>query len=366
MTPTHVEDTKSTSNVTFASTSAATATHAEDTSSYNSTSNVTTASASHMTATHAEDTSNSRNSNTTTASTNIMTANHGEDINLSTHGGQTQQTGDMTKHCTNKVLKQKLVTEFFKPVSQEDHNNANELNALQIKINRLEHENRLLAQEVDRLKQQIITMKSQNKNIDSQSENGKKKSKKSKRKKQTPSTPHPQQQEPPSSKKQQQQQQQQQQKTPREEQQQQHSNEKQQDCQTEKKVKQTEEQPQAQEQTREKPIKSKAKVMIVRDSIIRNLKGWMMSRTKTVKTHSFSGANTEEMEYFLKPLLERKPSHIILHVGTNDLARQGSSCDEVAEKIINLGRNIVNKGTACTISMLTTRSDGLNPMVITF
>ena len=87
-----------------------------------------------------------------------------------------------------------------------------------------------------------------------------------------------------------------------------------------------------------------------------------MSRTKTIKTHSFSGANTKEMEYFLKPLLERKPSHIILHVGTNDLT-QGSSCNEGAEKIINLGKNIVNKGTACTISMLTTRSDGLNPMV---
>ena len=361
MTPTHVEDTKSsnsTSNVTIASTSAATATHAEDTSSYNSTSNVTAASASHMTATHAEDTSSSRNSNIATASTNIMTANHGEDVNLLTHGGQTQQTGDMTKHCTNKVLKQKIVTELFKPVSQEDHNNANDLNALQVKINRLDHEKRLLAQEVDRLKQQIITMKSQNKNVDSQPENAKKKSKKSKRKKQTPSTPHTQQQEPPSSKKQQQQQQ----KTPREEQQQQHSNEKQQDCQTEKKEKQTQEQPQAQEQTREKPIKSKAKVMIVRDSIIRNLKGWMISRTKTVKIHSFSGANTKEMEYFLKPLLERKPSHIILHVGTNDLA-QGSSCNEVAEKIINIGRNIVNKGTAFTISMLTTRSDGLNPMV---
>ena len=176
VTPTHVEDTKisnSTSNVTFASTSAATATHAEDTSSYNSTSNVTTASASHMTATHAEDTSSSRNSNITTASTNIMTANHGDDINLSTHGGQMQQTGDVTKHYTNKVLKQKIVTEFFKPVSQEDHNKTNELNALQIKINQLKHENRSLAQEVDHLKQQIITMKSQNKNIDSQPENGK-------------------------------------------------------------------------------------------------------------------------------------------------------------------------------------------------
>ena len=141
--------------------------------------NVATARASHLTATHAEDTRSSRNSNITTASTNIMTANLGEDINLLTHGRQTQQTGDKTKHCTNKVLKQKIVTEFLKPVSQEDHNNANELNALQVKINWLEHENRSLAQEVDRLKQQIITMKSQNKNIDLQPENAKKKSKKS-------------------------------------------------------------------------------------------------------------------------------------------------------------------------------------------
>ena len=108
--------------------------------------------------------------------------NHGDDINLSTHGGQTQQTGDVTKHYTNKVLKQKIVTEFFKPVSQEDHNKANELNALQIKINQLKHENRSLAQEVDHLKQQIITIKSQNKNFDSQPEKGKKKSKKSKKK----------------------------------------------------------------------------------------------------------------------------------------------------------------------------------------
>ena len=73
---------------------------------------IITASTNHMTATHAEDTSSSRNSNITTASTNIMTATHGEDINLLTHGEQTQQTGDMTKHCTNKVLKQKIVTEF--------------------------------------------------------------------------------------------------------------------------------------------------------------------------------------------------------------------------------------------------------------
>ena len=88
----------------------------------------------------------------------------------------------------------------------------------------------------------------------------------------------------------------------------------------------------------------------------------MMSRDNRVKVHSFSGANTDEMQHFLKPLLNRRPSHVILHCGTNDLA-QGSSCREVSQRIIDLGKNIVNKGMTCSISMLSKRTDGLNPLV---
>ena len=103
--------------------------------------------------------------------------------------------------------------------------------------------------------------------------------------------------------------------------------------------------------------------MIAGDSVIRGQKGWLMSREKMVKVHSFSGAITEKMKYSLKSLLERKPSHVILHCGTNDLA-QGSSCKEVAQRIINLGKDIVNKDTTCSISMLATRADGFNPLAI--
>ena len=85
-------------------------------------------------------------------------------------------------------------------------------------------------------------------------------------------------------------------------------------------------------------------------------------KREDVKVHSFSGVTTEEMKCFLQPLLERKPSHVILHCGTNDLA-QGSSCKEVAQRIINLGKDIVNKDITCSISMLTTRADGFNPLV---
>ena len=80
-------------------------------------------------------------------------------------------------------------------------------------------------------------------------------------------------------------------------------------------------------------------IMIRGDSVIKGQKGWLMSREKMVKVHLFSGATTEEMKYFLQPLLERKPSHVIPHCGTNDLA-QGSSCNEVAQRIINLGKEL--------------------------
>ena len=96
-------------------------------------------------------------------------------------------------------------------------------------------------------------------------------------------------------------------------------------------------------------------IMIAGDSIIKEQKGWLMSREKMVKVYSFSGATTEEMKYFLQPLLERKPSHVILHCGTNDPA-QGSSCKEVTQRIISLGKDVVNNDITCSVSILTTKA----------
>ena len=76
---------------------------------------------------------------------------------------------------------------------------------------------------------------------------------------------------------------------------------------------------------KEKHITPKTKsrqIIIAGDSIVKGLKGWMMARDNRVKVHSFSGATASEMEYFIKPLLERKPSHVVIHGGTNDLAER--------------------------------------------
>ena len=79
-----------------------------------------------------------------------------------------------------------------------------------------------------------------------------------------------------------------------------------------------------------------------------------MSRAKRVKVHSFSGATTE-MKHFIKPLVQRKPSEIILHVGTNDVDIH--STEEVADNIIKLTDDIKKEGIRCTVSSLVVRAD---------
>ena len=53
--------------------------------------------------------------------------------------------------------------------------------------------------------------------------------------------------------------------------------------------------------------------------MVKDLHGWTMSRADTVKVHSSSGATITDMTYHLKSLFRKKPDHIILHAGTNDL-----------------------------------------------
>ena len=47
----------------------------------------------------------------------------------------------------------------------------------------------------------------------------------------------------------------------------------------------------------------------------------------------FPGALVEDMEDYLKPLLKKKPSHLILHVGTNHTTN--CSSDNVVARILN-------------------------------
>ena len=67
-----------------------------------------------------------------------------------------------------------------------------------------------------------------------------------------------------------------------------------------------------------------------------------------VKVHSFSGAKTEDMTDFLKPLLKKKPAHLIIHAGTNDLAYHEPK--GTAKNIGALTKSAEQEGIKCAVS----------------
>ena len=104
--------------------------------------------------------------------------------------------------------------------------------------------------------------------------------------------------------------------------------------------------------------KTKPKIVIAGDSILKNLHGWMISRSKSVKVNCFPGATTVDMVSFIQPLIARKPDHIILHIGTNDLAVD--SPQEIAQKIVALTKIVTDNGIGCTVSEILKRDDYLS------
>ena len=86
-----------------------------------------------------------------------------------------------------------------------------------------------------------------------------------------------------------------------------------------------------------------------------------MSRQKSVKVYSFSGADTEDMERFLQPLINKKPDQIILHIGTNDVSN-GVSVKQATDQIMALCEKIKAHGIKCTFPSITLRGDELWPI----
>ena len=105
---------------------------------------------------------------------------------------------------------------------------------------------------------------------------------------------------------------------------------------------------------RDKPL-----VIVAGDSMLRDINGWMMSRSNKVKVHSFSGANTSDMTHFLQPLMKKKPDHVLIHIGTNDLCDTLLSPDDIARNVVNLVKSVTSEGIKCSVSSLIQRNDEL-------
>jgi len=108
--------------------------------------------------------------------------------------------------------------------------------------------------------------------------------------------------------------------------------------------------------TRQKPS-----VIIAGDSMLKLVNGRklsnLLSHQSSTYVKTFPGATVEDMSDYVMPSLRRKPTEVILHVGTNDV--KSSEPREIAEGIVNLGLKIQNHCPDCniTISSLILRAD---------
>ena len=109
----------------------------------------------------------------------------------------------------------------------------------------------------------------------------------------------------------------------------------------------------------------KQSTLIIGDSIINRLSSYQLSKSakSKVTVRSFSGAHVRDIRHYLVPSMHEpnKPTKVILHVGTNDLADK--SPQTVADEIQDLAHHIEHKyDSAVCISEITQRfdSDKLN------
>ena len=91
--------------------------------------------------------------------------------------------------------------------------------------------------------------------------------------------------------------------------------------------------------------------------MIKNLEGHRMSRRKFIKTHSISGATSEDAIHYVKPILTRNSDEIILHFGTNDIASKYKTIENY-RKIINKIKHSSQR-TRISISSIIMRGDNI-------
>ena len=90
-------------------------------------------------------------------------------------------------------------------------------------------------------------------------------------------------------------------------------------------------------------------VLITGDSMLTGIDEGRLQARHNVKLRPFSGASTEDMTSYLKPLMNKEPSVVILHVGTNDATENGIDSDAIVSRILSLKAEIEKSVVGCRV-----------------
>ena len=63
------------------------------------------------------------------------------------------------------------------------------------------------------------------------------------------------------------------------------------------------------------------------------------------------------MTDFAKPIIRRKPDKVILHIGTNEIAKKDKEAEQTAREIYDLAEDIEAENITVAISELIPRAD---------
>ena len=98
----------------------------------------------------------------------------------------------------------------------------------------------------------------------------------------------------------------------------------------------------------------KETVLIMGDSMLHGIDERRMSKNGLVKVRCFPGATVADLKnFYMQPLLSKKPSHVIIHVGTNDAANKDSTADSILNGLLDLKKDIEVKLPNVTVMILT-------------
>ena len=108
----------------------------------------------------------------------------------------------------------------------------------------------------------------------------------------------------------------------------------------------------------------KGTCVVAGDSMLEGIDERKMSSKRLIKVRKFPGATIDDMQHYLVPILEKKPDHIILHVGTNDAINHEGR--EIVDKLLKLKLFISEKlpNTNVIISKPILRVDAKKPEAV--
>ena len=100
------------------------------------------------------------------------------------------------------------------------------------------------------------------------------------------------------------------------------------------------------------------------DSILSQIREDKLCKKGTISVRCFSGAKFEDFYHYAIPLINKKPDHIVLHMGTNNTPY--CTPEKMVDQILELKNVLLQKLPACEIIISTPmhRSDHRTEQII--